>query len=114
MRRFFSKLVKITRVQHNGWNAEIDNAVFERWQYIYEREDGVTMDVVQFKPRMYGDACWEIYGGQLPDVERFKTKSRAELRMLYLLYGEVQITTDDNYNTEEIELPLNELHNKMA
>lgn len=78
--------------QHSGRMKESDikktglRQIFGRKQYLYEHEDGTKMDIISFEHHVYGINRWEIYGGPLPDVERYNSKGKAELRIMYLLY----------------------------
>ena len=94
--------MKFEKKIHSGYTEFVKltdyatSPMFEKWQYFYMNEDGVSMDMIQFTPRMYGSACWEIYGGPLEDVERYRSKAHGEMRILFLLYGKPK--EDELYN----------------
>ena len=87
--------VKVEKRIHSGWleNDKIKavgvEPIFEKWQYIYAN-DKEEISLIQFTKRMYEPYNWEIYQikGEKPlfdDVERFKTKKEAEVKILKYL-----------------------------
>ena len=85
--------MKIDKRIHAGW-TEYQKAgdsfkssfkpIFSKYQYIY-KNNGNSISLIKFE-RFYEEAPWEIYqiGGKpelFEDVERFKTKSDALIRI---------------------------------
>jgi len=89
--------LKIEKRIHKGWQEYEDKIkgkvdiepMFKKWQYLLSK-DGITISMVEFTPRMYGEFSWEIYQIEgkpqlFEDVERFMSKEKAEERIKELL-----------------------------